>query len=452
MARAANEPSAAVAMKLPRSLLARTFFLIATLVLLTTAAWLTLFERAEAEPRARETAQLAASTVNLIRAALLASAPERRPDLFVELMTREGIRLLPVEPDDVLEPLPDDRYIDLVRTRTRALLGDHTRLSLAVNEVAGFWVSFRLDDQDEDEYWLILPQERALRTFGWHWLAWGLLALGLALAVAWFIASRITRPLKALGVAAASVGRGQTPATLPETGADELRNLAAAFNLMAADLARHDRDRAEVLAGISHDLRTPLTRLRLEAELSIASESARDAVAADIDQMEAVIAQFMDYARGDGGEVPAPVRIDALLEDVVGRQRALGREVACRIDPLPPCVGRQRALGRAVTNLIDNAFKYGASPVDVSAGREGGTLFIEVCDRGVGIPPEEAEGLKRPFTRRDTARSNVTGTGLGLAIVDRTARMHGGRLDLLPREGGGLRARLSLAFAEASGR
>ncbi|HNM21441.1 MAG TPA: HAMP domain-containing protein, partial [Rhodocyclaceae bacterium] len=217
-------------MKLPGSLLARTFFLIAALVLLTTASWLVLFERAEAEPRARETAQLASSTVNLIRAALLASAPERRPDLFVELMTREGIRLLPAEPGDQLEPLPNDRFIALVRERIEALLGSHTRLSLAVNEVPGFWVSFRLEDEDEDEYWLILPQERALRTFGWHWLAWGLVALALALGVAWYMASRITKPLKALGTAASAVGRGLTPEVLPESGADELRHLAAAFN------------------------------------------------------------------------------------------------------------------------------------------------------------------------------------------------------------------------------
>ncbi len=439
-------------MRLPGSLLARTFVLIAALVLLTTASWLALFERAEAEPRAQETAQLAASTVNLIRAALLASAAERRPDLFVELMTREGIRLLPAEPGDTLEALPDERYIRLVGARIRALLGEHTRIALAVNDVPGFWVSFRLDDQDEDEYWLILPQERALRTFGWHWLAWGLVALGLALAVAGFIASRITRPLRALGSAAAAVGRGQTPDQLPETGADELCRLAAAFNRMAADLARHDKDRAEVLAGISHDLRTPLTRLRLEAELSIASESARDAVAADIDQMEAVIAQFMDYARGDGGEAPTALRIDALLADVVGRQTALGRDVRGEFDELPRCLGRPRALGRAVTNLIDNAFKYGAPPVEVRAHTKDDRVIVEVLDRGPGIPAGETESMKRPFTRRDSARSNVTGTGLGLAIVERTARLHGGVLELLARDGGGLTARVSVPLAASSDR
>lgn len=434
---------------LPGSLLARTFLLIAALVVLTTVAWLSLFRYIEAEPRARETAQLAASTVNLIRAALFASAPEKRGDLFVELITREGIRLLPAEETDVVEPLPKGRYIHLVREQIVHLLGPHTRISLMVNEVPGFWVSFRLDDQDEDEYWLILPQERALRTFAWHWLAWGLLALALALAVAWFIVSRINRPLRALGRAALRVGRGQTPDPLPESGADELKRLAAAFNHMARDLARHEQDRAEVLAGISHDLRTPLTRLRLEAEMSVADAGARDAVVADIEQMEAVIAQFMDYARGDRGEQPEVTDLAALLAEAAQRQQALGRDLQLAIEALPVVAIRRRALLRAVTNLIDNAYKYGAGPVELRAVQEGSNVVIAVLDRGPGIPPEETERMKRPFARLDTARSNVGGTGLGLAIVDRVARLHNGTFQLLPREGGGLEARLTLALASA---
>ena len=429
---------------LPRSLLARTFLLIAALVVLTTVAWLSLFRYVEAEPRARETAQLAASTVNLIRAALFASAPERRADLFVELITREGIRLLPAEASDEVAPLPNLRYINLVSDEIGKLLGSHTRVSLSVNDVPGFWISFRLDDQDEEEYWLILPQERAMRSFAWHWLAWGLLALALALAGAWLIVSRINRPLRALGRAALRVGRGQYPDPLPETGADELRQLAAAFNRMAADLARHEQERAEVLAGISHDLRTPLTRLRLEAELSIADVAAQEAVVADIEQMEAVIAQFMDYARGNAGEQAVPTDLAGLLGEVAGRQQAVGRQLQVSLDPLPELAVRPRALGRAVTNLVDNAFKYGGEPVELAANIQEGAVVIEVRDRGPGIPPAEAERLKRPFTRLDTARSNASGTGLGLAIVERVARLHGGSFQLLPREGGGLVARLRL--------
>ncbi|MBS1188990.1 MAG: hypothetical protein H6R10_782 [Rhodocyclaceae bacterium] len=428
----------------PRSLLARTFLLTAALVLLTTAAWLSLFRYAEAVPRAHETAQLATSAVNLIRAALLASAPERRLDLFIELTTREGIRLLPAEDNDQVEPLPDSRFMNLMRKEIVSLLGPRTRVALEVNGVPGFWVSFRLEEKDEDEFWLVLPRERAVRKLAWHWLTWGLLALGLALAVAWYIVSRINRPLKALAQAADSVRRGLTPEPLPETGAEELQRLAAAFNRMASDLARHERERAEVLAGISHDLRTPLTRLRLEAEMSVSDPASQQGIIADIEQMETVISQFMDYARGDGGEPPQPVDVSHLLEDIANRQTALGHGLAFVIPPLPTLEVRPKALTRAVTNLVDNAYKYGGGDVLLQARQAADEVVIEVQDRGPGIPAEETERLKLPFTRLESARTNATGTGLGLAIVERIARLHGGRLDLLPRDGGGLLARLIL--------
>jgi len=433
---------------IPRTLLGRTFLLLAALVVLTTAAWLSLFRYLEAEPRARETAQLAASAVNLIRAALFAAAPERRPGLFADLTTHEGIRLLPAEVEDRIEPLPDNRFMNLVRRELAARLGSNTRIAAEVDGIAGFWVSFRLDELDHDEYWLILPPERATRDIASHWLAWGLVALGLALAVAWLIASRISRPLKAMARSAEVVGRGQRPAPLPETGAEELRRLAAAFNSMAGELERQERDRSEVLAGISHDLRTPLTRLRLEAEMSMPDAVTRDAVIADIGQMEAVISQFMDYARNDLGEAPAACDLAALLASLAARERRCGRNIRIDVAPLPPLAVRPKALARALGNLLDNAAKYGGGDVRLTAAAVDGEIRIEIADRGPGIAAGDAERLKRPFTRHDTARSNATGTGLGLAIVERIARLHDGRLELLPNPGGGLLARLVIAIRD----
>lgn len=428
---------------MPRTLLARTFLLLAMLVLLTTAGWLSLFSHIDAEPRARETAQLAASAVNLIRASLFAAAPEKRLGLFTEFSTREGIRLLPAEPEDKIEAMPDSRFFRLLQGELTARLGDHTRIAASVDGVTGFWVSFRLDDADEEEYWLVLPRERAARDFASHWLAWGLLAVVLALAVAWLIASRISRPLKAMARSAETVGRGQTPAPLPEDGAEELSRLAVAFNAMAADLERHEKDRSEVLAGISHDLRTPLTRLRLEAEMSVA-DSARQAVVADIEQMEAVISQFMDYARTESGEAAVTTDLGALLSDLAERQRCVGHALTSAIQPLPETVLRPKAITRAVTNLIDNAVKYGGGEITLTAATVNGEICIEISDRGPGVPETEIERLKRPFTRLENARTDATGTGLGLAIVERIARLHDGHLDLLPNPGGGLLVRLVL--------
>lgn len=431
---------------MPRTLLARTFLLLALLVLLTTAAWLSLFRYIEAEPRARETAQLGASAVNLVRASLLAAAPDKRLRLFEELGSREGIRLLPAEADDSLVAMPDTRFQRLIRRELSQRLGPQTRIAAQVNDEPGFWISFRLDEQDEDEFWLILPRDRATRSFAGHWLTWGLLALALALIVAWLIASRISRPLRAMAEAADDVGRGQTPAPLPESGAEEMRRLAHAFNAMASSLERHEKDRSEVLAGISHDLRTPLTRLRLEAEMSIADEAARQGVVADIEEMEAVISQFMDYARNESGETMAPTDLGAQLSEVAERKIAAGYQLHTAIGELPIHPVRPKALVRAVSNLIDNAAKYGGGDVLLQAAVVDGEIRIDVVDHGPGIPAADAERLKRPFTRLETARTDAGGTGLGLAIVDRVARLHDGRLELLANPGGGLIARLVLPF------
>lgn len=429
---------------MPRTLLARTFLLLALLVLLTTAAWLALFRYTDAEPRARETAQLAASAVNLIRASLFAAAPEKRFGLFQEFSRREGIRLLPAEPEDKIEEMPDSRFYRLLHKELAERLGLHTRVAAAVDGVPGFWVSFRLDDNDDEEYWLVLPRERAMRSVTSHLLSWGLLAVVLAMAVAWLIASRISRPLKAMARSAAVVGRGQMPEPLPEDGAEELKGLASAFNRMANDLARHEKDRSEVLAGISHDLRTPLTRLRLEAEMSLPDESTRQAVVADIEQMETVISQFMDYARTEGGELPVVVAPDDLLAAIVDRQASLGLPLRVEIAPLPALPLRAKAITRALTNLIDNARKYGTGEITLGARVQDNALYLEVGDRGPGIPADQVERLKRPFTRQEAARTDAGGTGLGLAIVERIARLHDGRLDLLENPGGGLLARLVL--------
>ena len=431
---------------MPRSLLGRTFLLLAVLVLLTTAAWLSLFRHIDAEPRARESAQLAASAVNLIRAALFAAMPEKRPGLLNEFSRREGIRLLPAEPEDKIEAMPDSRFHQLLQAELEKRLGRQTRIAAAVDGEPGFWVSFRLDEHDEEEYWLILPRERAARNFAAHWLSWSVLATLLALAVAWLIASRISQPLKAMAKSVAAVGRGQTPPPLPEEGAEELSRLANAFNTLASDLERHEKDRSEVLAGISHDLRTPLTRLRLEAELSIADESSRQAVVADIEQMETVISQFMDYAHTDNGEEAVATDVDDLLHRLAEHQGHVGRPLQLSV-VLPPGFTLKlcpKAVNRALTNLIDNAWKYGGGEVSLRATVAGDAIHIAIGDHGPGIPASESERLKRPFARLETARSNVGGTGLGLAIVERIARLHDGHLELLDNPGGGLLARIVL--------
>jgi two-component system osmolarity sensor histidine kinase EnvZ len=425
----------------PRTLLWRTFVLIAALILLAVAAWFELFRFSEREPRARQNAQLVASVVNLTRAALVTAQPDLRRELLVDLQEQEGIRVYPAEPGEKLVELPLERPgMRLFAEEVRRQLGANTRLALERDGLPAFWVSFRIDD---DEYWVMLPRERIERQVALRWLGWGAFVLVAALAGAWLIVFRLRRPLRALVGAAADVGRGRVPAPLDESGPREIQTVSRAFNQMTRDLARLEDDRALILAGVSHDLRTPLARLRLGLEMADADAPLKSGMAADIEEMDRIIGQFLDFARAAGGEPAAPTDLAALTREIAARYRETGHALTEGIVAVPEVTVRPMAVRRLVTNLIDNAFRYGEQDVRLHLAPAGRAVVVEVLDRGPGIPSDEVERLKQPFTRLETARSGKGGSGLGLAIVDRIARMHGGSLDLVPREGGGLIARVT---------
>ena len=423
----------------------RSFLLIAALIVVSVLASFQIQRVYEREPRALELAQQAVSSVNLTRAALVNADPFRRRDLLIELNEREGLRVYPVTNAEVLAPLPADALLERVVANVRADLGGATRFAYARDGMEGFWVSFFID---EDEFWIMLPQERFDPDIGLGWLGWGAALLALALLGASLIAATLSRPLRALAAAARRVGHGETPTPLSEKGPRELATVSGAFNRMARDLEALERERAMVLAGISHDVRTPLSRLRLALEMSGAEAGAALGMTADIDEMDQVIGQFLEFARGEN-EVRETQDPHALLHEVAAHYAKLGKNVQVRPAQLPPFPFAPMALRRAIFNLIDNALRYAGEPVEVEARAEGGRIVLEVLDRGPGIPDGEAERLKQPFTRLDSARSGRGGAGLGLAIVERVARAHGGKLELAPRPGGGLAARLILGQPSA---
>jgi two-component system osmolarity sensor histidine kinase EnvZ len=423
------------------SLFTRSFLLIALLILASAAATFQLYRVYEREPRARELAQQTVSIVNLTRSALVNADPVLRRNLLIEINEREGIRLAPLTGGEVLEPLPDERLFEFVSIRIKKALGEQTRFAYARNQVEGFWVSFSID---EDDYWVMLPRERFEPSFGLEWLGGGLVLLVLALAGAWLIAGNLSRPLRAITAAAGEVGRGRAPAPLAESGPREIRTVSRAFNRMAGDLAAMERERAMVLAGISHDLRTPLSRLRLALEMSGAERGAAEGMGADIEEIDEVIAQFLTFAK-DEDEPKQPGNLRALLGEIAESYRRRERPVRLREGDAVPLRFAPMALRRAVANLVDNALRYAGGEIEIDARRERDRVVVEVLDRGPGVPPSQAERLKRPFTRLDESRSGPGRAGLGLAIVERIARAHGGRLDLAPRAGGGLAARIELA-------
>lgn len=427
----------------PHSLLWRTMLLLALLLVAGNFAWLQIFRVSERGPAAAQIAQQVASVVNLTRAALITANPAKRFDLLRDLAEQESMQVYALEPNEPVAVLPERPYLRLFAAELQRRLGDGTRVLQSADGAAYAWINFEIDDV---EYWVRLPRERIERTDQLRWLGWGALVLLLSVAGAFFIVSRIDRPLRELARAAAAVGRGRIPAPVAENGPAEIRALSRAFNQMTTDLKRLDEDRALLLAGVSHDLRTPLTRIRLGLEMvgDGADAALLEGLRQDIADIDAVIGQFLDFARLGGETGAAAVcDLDELVDGVVARYRRQGRAVDARRGGVPPLALRALPMQRLLTNLIDNALRHGGATVEVETARAGDRVRLSVLDRGPGIPAAEAERMLQPFTRLDAARS-TSGSGLGLAIVERIAKMHGGTVELRARAGGGLEARVEL--------
>jgi two-component system osmolarity sensor histidine kinase EnvZ len=216
---------------------------------------------------------------------------------------------------------------------------------------------------------------------------------------------------------------------------------------MTANLRQLEQDRALLLAGVSHDLRTPLSRLRLGVEMSARDDATRAGMVADIEEMDRIIGQFLEFARTDREAALELRDANEIVAACVRRHEQAGRDVRLAAGAAPPVPLRPTAYSRLVANLVDNALAYGAPPVEVTTAVVDGRFVLDVADRGPGIAPADVERLKQPFTRASAARTNATGAagaGLGLAIVERIARLHGGTFDLLPRDGGGTLARVAI--------
>lgn len=435
---------------LPGSLLWRIFLLVAVLMLASVTVWSVIFSHFDQQNRARQTAQTVVSIINLTRTALLNADPALRKDLLLDLATLEGIRIYPAEPQDKTTPLEDTAVLRQVMTDVRLQLGAETRFASSWEGLPGFWVSFRIEADEpaeRNDFWVMLPAERIIRPHAREWMWWGLAALSLAMLGAYMIVSRLNRPLRAMAAAARTVGRGEIPPRLSERGPAEVADLAHAFNQMSNDLQQLDADRALILAGVSHDLRTPLARLRLGVEMCGADPAEVDAMVSDIEDMDRIIGQFLEFSRIDGGEALSAVDLGELAEELAGMYARRGFSIAVQRSSAPPALARPQALRRAVTNLIENALNYAGGPPELDTGVIDGRPVLHVLDRGPGIPASETERVKRPFTRLEAARSNTKGSGLGLAIVDRIIRGQFGEFQLAPRAGGGLDALILLQAA-----
>ncbi|MEO5692911.1 MAG: HAMP domain-containing sensor histidine kinase [Usitatibacter sp.] len=267
----------------------------------------------------------------------------------------------------------------------------------------------------------------------------GVLAVSL-LAVRW-----VTRPLDVLAGAAEALGRNIDRPPLAESGPVEVVRAARAFNTMQARLARYIGERTRVLAAMSHDLKTPITRLRLRADL-LDDPGLRSKFSGDLAEMESMVGAALDFLRGlENSEPVKPIDVAALLESLQADASEAGARVEFAAGPIAPYAGRPQALKRCLSNLLDNAIKYGGG-AKITAEDGPGQLVIRILDAGPGMPEEELERVFDPYYRLEPSRSRETGgTGLGLTIARSIARSHGGDVVLRNRPEGGVAAELTLA-------
>ncbi|MYN45241.1 HAMP domain-containing protein [Pseudoduganella sp. FT93W] len=430
----------------------RTFFLLGALTTLSMTAWVGMISVVQHEPQVQQISSQVISVVTITHAALTHSAPELRRELLFDLVANEGIRVFALEDDDKVEPPPANALMPDIEKLVRAKLGPDTRFSSKVNGTPGFWVSFKIDD---DAYWLMLERERIRGLTGIQWLGWASVVSVVSLIGAAFISSLINLPLRRLTQATRAFAQGRRPAPLPEKGPAEIMEANRSFNQMVVQLQQVESDRAVILAGISHDLRTPLARMQLEVEMADLSKEAREGMQSDIGQMDDIIGQFLDYAKPTEASSFTSIDLSALLEETAHEAERLPDVRICtEITADAHAMGNATDLKRVINNLIENARRYGKTPgsdvteIDIRCSFKGShaarRILIEVQDHGTGVPDEQIEQLLKPFTRLDTARGQANGAGLGLAIVERVIQRHGAELQVRNREGGGLQIQISM--------
>jgi two-component system osmolarity sensor histidine kinase EnvZ len=400
------------------SLFWRTFVLLALLLGGGVFAWVQTLRALDFEPRTVQAAQQIASLVNLSRAALRYSDSIGRVSVVKTMSDEEAMRVLPREPGDRWEPFEVDRFTRRVGQELRSRLEPDTLVARSVNGQPGLWVGIAL-----------------VAT-----------ALG---SVA--IARLINQPLRDLSFAASRIRDGEFDSRLDEnTLTSEIREVNMGFNRMARELAKVEEDRAVMLAGISHDLRTPLARLRLEAELSVNDDEARRNMGLDIEQLDRIIDKFLDYARPGAARL-VPVHLAQLIDREAANFRDPSQiRIVSRVAIDLNVLADETELARVFGNLFENARRYGRSietgvaEVELTYSRSGPWVVVHVRDHGPGVPPEKLASLTTPFYRGDAARTAATGAGLGLAIVEKALQRMGGGLDLANAPEGGFVAQVRL--------
>ena len=433
----------------PNTLFSRSIVVMVSMIVLSIVVGIFIYIHFITPPSAFGTAQLYSQHINSVHHALSTMESHRR-DAYLEELVKKGF--LAVNHDEHAQPGREaeldyehlflEYYKKMLFDQQAEIRFDYDNLLYSENPRL-VWVKVNLGDE---KIWLATPMSEFVVDWWGNLFAVLAVILALTLVGAFLISRVVKKPLKQLTHAASLLGQGKVPEPIDEHGTNEFITMGRAFNKMAEDIQKLADDRNLMLAGISHDLRTPLARVRLALDMidDKIDKSLYNGMVQDVEDIDKIVGQFLTFIR-DGVDEPFTYEdVNKIVEHTASGFKLEGKEIALDLGKVEKSMLKPIALHRLLMNLINNAWIYGKQDVEVATSMNGHNLYIEVMDRGDGIAEQDIERLKQPFTRLNTSRSDTKGAGLGLAIVDRIVQWHHGKLDLFSRNGGGLHVRVTI--------
>jgi two-component system osmolarity sensor histidine kinase EnvZ len=420
--------------RLSNRLLVRTALLFALLLIVSQVIWIAVGSLLFLKPvRVGYVTQLA-TYVMLARSALASVPRDARPAFLNQVNRQSNIRIMAIYPPYGEAMAPDREFPPPMATSLRSMAGNDVSARMGSPE-ANTWIRFVAAGQP---YWLVVSPGRP--PFPVPLLTSIVIALVVSTGGAYLLIARLNRRLHAVVEASRAIGRGEIPAAIAVEGPDEIQELSRGFNQMSEGLQQLDAERRLMLAGISHDLRSPLVRLRLNVELSEPGldSTTAGAMVRDIKEIDAILGQFLEFARDESDEPAQQCDLNAIVSEVCEGYRLSGHDVKAVLGPVELANLRAVAVRRLITNLVDNGVRYAQKEIEVATSRnDDDQIVLTVADRGPGIRSGSPDALIKAFAREDDSR-NRPGSGLGLTLVDRIARAHGGSVKLMNRPDGGL--------------
>ena len=440
----------------PKNLLNRLILIIASLIIVSQLITIKVFDYFEMEPRAESMAQEISTIVKYTKAAIQSAYPSTRLDLLQSLSKMSDVKIVPAYYFENIKPLPDEIFLSMVVKKIKQDLGEDTIVTLNHYDIPGIWVSFEIGD---GLFWAVIPRNVFDRPFPWHWIGWGIVVFLVSISGAYFLTTRINKPLNLLINATSKLKKGLPFKKIPEDTATEFKEVAKAFNEMASNLAKSENERRFIMGSVSHDIRTPLTRMKLSLEM-LPKKSAflKESMDQDIDEINQIINQFLDFVRGFDDEPISSLNFGNFLTELKKQHAILGHDLKIskitRSKDIPKNLFidvRPLAFKRLFDNLINNGVKFSKSnKIELVAKLYDEKIEINVLDNGPGIPKAQREKLLEPFERLDQARGSIGGSGLGLAIANRIVMVHNGKLELINRRTGGLNVKLTFPLIKAN--